>query len=113
MKKIVSLIVNSVAIFITANLLPGIRLPNFRNALGVALALGLINTFVRPLLLILTFPLTILTLGLSTLFVSAFCVMLASWIVPGFFVNDAFSALAFAVVVAIINTFISFFIKKG
>jgi putative membrane protein len=113
MKKIVSLIVNSIAIFITANLLPGIRLSNFRNALGVALALGLINTFVRPFLLILTFPLTILTLGLSTLFVSAFCVMLASWIVPGFFVNDSFSALAFAVVVAIINTLISLFIKKG
>lgn len=100
---LVQWLVRAVAIVITAYLLPGVRLSGFFAALVTALVLGLINTFIKPLLLLLTLPLNILTLGLLTFVINALLIMLTSAVVPGFSVNNFWWALLFSLVLAIIN----------
>lgn len=96
-------IVNAVAIVITAYLLPGVRLSGFFAALVTALVLGLVNVFIKPLLLLLTLPLNILTLGLLTFVINALLILLTSAVVPGFQVTGFWWALLFSLVLAIIN----------
>jgi len=109
MQVLISLILSSIAVFVAANILPGVHIAGFGTAVILAIVLGFINAIIRPILLILTLPITILTLGLFSLVVIAFCVMLASWIVPGFHVDGWLWALVFAFVLAIINAFIASF----
>ena len=96
-------LVSGLAIIITAYLLPGVKLTGFFAALVTALILGLINAFVRPVLILLTLPLNILTLGLFTLVINALLIMLAAAIVPGFAVQGFWWALLFGLVLAIVN----------
>ena len=96
-------LVSGLAIIITAYLLPGVRVAGFFAALVTALILGLINAFIRPVLILLTLPLNILTLGLFTLVINALLIMLAAAIVPGFAVQGFWWALLFGLVLAIVN----------
>jgi putative membrane protein len=96
-------LVSGLAIIITAYLLPGVRVTGFFAALVTALILGLINAFIRPVLILLTLPLNILTLGLFTLVINALLIMLAAAIVPGFTVQGFWWALLFGLVLAVIN----------
>ena len=96
-------LIRALAIVITAYLLPGVRLSGFFAALVTALVLGLINTFIKPLLLLLTLPLNILTLGLLTFVINAMLILLTSALVPGFAVAGFWWALLFSMVLAIIN----------
>ena len=96
-------LIRALAIGITAYLLPGVRLSSFAAAIVTALVLGLINTFIRPLLLLFTLPLNILTLGLFTFVINAALIMLTSAIVPGFVVAGFGWALLFSLVLAVIN----------
>ena len=107
MQTLLTLALSTLAVFITAHILPGVRLEGWTSALIVAVVLGLINTFIRPILFILTLPINILTLGLFTLVIIALCVMLASAISPGFHVDSFWWAMAFGIVLAIINSFLS------
>jgi len=99
----ISWLISAVAIVITAYLLPGVRLSGFFAALVTALVLGLINTFIKPLLLLLTLPLNILTLGLLTFVINALLIMLTSSVVPGFVVTGFGWALLFSLILSIIN----------
>jgi putative membrane protein len=96
-------LVSGLAIIITAYLLPGVRITGFFAALVTALVLGLINAFIRPVLILLTLPLNILTLGLFTLVINALLIMLAAAVVPGFSVQGFWWALLFGLVLAVIN----------
>lgn len=96
-------LVSGLAIIITAYLLPGVRVTGFFAALVTALILGLINAFIRPVLILLTLPLNILTLGLFTLVINALLIMLAAAIVPGFSVHGFWWALLFGLVLAVIS----------
>ena len=100
---LVQWLIYAAAIVITAYLLPGVRLSGFFAALVTALVLGLINLFLRPLLLLLTLPLNILTLGLLTFVINALLILLTSAIVPGFKVTGFWWALLFSLVLAVIN----------
>lgn len=104
---LISLLLSTLAVFVTAHILPGVRLEGWTSALIVAIVLGIINAFIRPLLLLLTLPINILTLGLFTFVIIALCVMLASAIAPGFYVDGFWWAMAFGVVLAIINGFLN------
>ncbi|HXV19408.1 MAG TPA: phage holin family protein [Desulfuromonadales bacterium] len=99
-------LVSGLAIIITAYLLPGVRVAGFFAALVTALILGLINAFIRPVLILLTLPLNILTLGLFTLVINALLIMLAAAIVPGFSVQGFWWALLFGLVLAVIGYFL-------
>lgn len=96
----------ALAVMITAYLLPGVRVENFFVALVVAVVLGIINTVLRPILLILTLPVTILTLGLFALVINALLILLVSLIVPGFSVASFWWALLFSIVLTVVNFFL-------
>lgn len=104
-------LISGVAVLITAYLLPGVRVTGFFAALVTALILGLINAFIRPLLILLTLPLNILTLGLFILVINALLIMLAAAIVPGFTVQGFWWALLFGVVLAVIGTVLGAIVK--
>jgi putative membrane protein len=101
----------ALAIMATAYLLPGVSLSGFVPALVTALVLGLVNAFIKPLLLLLTLPINILTLGLFTLVINALLIMLVSKLVSGFQVQGFWWALAFSVVLTVVNWGLSIFKK--
>ncbi len=84
MQLLLRWLINSVAIMLIALYLPGIDISNFYAALIAALVLGILNALIRPLLILLTLPINILTLGIFTLFINAFLFWFASTIVKGF-----------------------------
>lgn len=107
MDILIRLIIGTIAVFVAAYILPGIKLEGgWTTALIVAIVLGLVNAFIKPILLVLTLPLNILTLGLFTFVIMALMVMLVSAIVPGFSVDGFFWAMLFAIIFSLINSFI-------
>jgi len=109
---IVSWIIYAVAIYLTAYLLPGINIADFPTALVASIGLGLINAIIRPILLILTLPLNILTLGLLTFVINALMVLLAAELVPGFMVQNFWWAMLFSLVLSVVNGLLSAIIGK-
>lgn len=107
MKILIKWLSATAAIMIAAYLLPGVEVDGFFAALIGALVLGLINAFIKPILVIFTLPINILTLGLFTLVINALLVMLMAMIVSGFAVASFWSAMLFGVVLAIVNWFLS------
>ncbi len=102
MKKILHWIVSAIAIGIAAYLIPGVMVTPV-GALVLAVVLGLINVFIKPLIFILTLPINILTLGLFSLVINALLVILASSIVPGFSVAGFWPAFWFSIIFSLIN----------
>ena len=106
MRILAHLLISAVAVFVAARVLPGVSVDGFGTALVVAVALGLVNAFLRPILFIITLPINILTLGLFTLVIIGGCVLLVARVVPGFHVAGLGWALAFAVTLAVVNAFL-------
>ena len=104
MRILIHLLISAVAVFVTARILPGVTVDSFGTALIVAVVLGLVNALLRPLLLLLTLPLNILTLGLFTFVIIGGLVQLTAALVPGFHVASFWWALAFALVLSLINS---------
>lgn len=94
------------AVFAAAYILPGVHVENFTAALIAALVIGIFNAVLKPILLILTLPITIISLGLFTFVIQALLIMLADQFVPGFTVDGFFWALVLSLVLAIINFFL-------
>lgn len=88
---------------ISAYLLPHVGVDTFVTALVLAVVLGVFNVLLRPVLLILTFPVTVLTLGLFAFVVNASLIWLAKYVVPGFSVGNFGWALLFAMVLSLVN----------
>ena len=107
------LIVNAAALWVAAQLVPGIVVAGLTPLLLAALVLGLINAIVRPVLVILTLPLTLLTLGLFIFVLNAFCLWLTSRIAPGFEVQTFGSALLGALVVSIVSWILTAFVSDA
>ena len=104
MHIIINLLINAVAIIVASYLLPGVHVTDFIAALIAAIVLGLVNAFLKPILVILTLPLTLLTLGLFILVLNVLLVLLVSAIVPGFEVDGFLWAVLFSIVLWIVNT---------
>lgn len=110
MSLVINWVISGLAVMITAYLLPGVKLSGgIKAALLTALVLGLINAFIKPVLSLLTLPLTILTLGLFSLVINAVLIMLVTKIVPGFQVHGFLWAVAFSVVLTLVNWVLSIF----
>lgn len=95
------------ALLFTAWVVPGISFVSFTSALLAALVMGLVNIFVRPILLILTLPINLLTLGLLTFVINALMFLFVAKLVPGFNVNGFMAALLGSIVLSIISIFIN------
>ena len=102
MKLFLQWVISAIAIGIAAYLVPDASV-TIMGALVLAVVLAALNLLIRPILFALTLPITIITLGLFSLVINALLVLLAAMIVPGFLVAGFWSALIFAVVLAIIN----------
>jgi len=102
-KNIIKFLVNGFVVYATAYLLSGVTVTSFKVALIVALVLAGLNILIKPILLFLSLPVTILTLGLFTFVIDALMVILATKIVPGFSVDSFLTALVFSVVMTILS----------
>ncbi len=103
MQTIIQLVLSALAVGIAAYLVPGVSVSGAIVAVIVAVVLAVVNTFVRPIISLLTLPINVLTLGLFSLVITALMVMLTSAVVPGFEVTGFWSALIFGVVLALIS----------
>ncbi|WP_215226731.1 phage holin family protein [Echinicola shivajiensis] len=101
---LVQLVIAGLAVIIASYLLPGVSVEDFWVAVIIAAVLSLLNYTVKPLLIILTIPITIVTLGLFLLVINALIILLAANIVPGFEVDGFWWALLFSLILSIINT---------
>ncbi|WP_346316992.1 phage holin family protein [Chitinophaga sp. YIM B06452] len=101
---LIRILVTALAALLTAYILPGVKLQDFTAALILAIVLGLLNLIVKPVLVILTLPVTVFTLGLFLLVINALIVMWASSLVKGFKVDNFWWALLFSVVLSIISS---------
>lgn len=96
-------IVSAITIFLVARFVPGFSVNSFSTALVVALILGLINAFIKPVVLIFTLPINILTLGIFTFVINAIFLILVSKLVQGFVVNGFIPAFIGAILIWLIG----------
>ena len=107
MNTILRLLLTAAICFVLAKVLPGVSVDTFWNAILFAFVLSLLNVFVKPVMIVLTFPVTIITLGLFLFVINALFVLLASILVDGFVVENFWWALLFALILSIINAIIN------
>jgi putative membrane protein len=102
MNFIIRLFLSALAVIITSYLLPGVHVADFVDALIVAALLALFNATLKPILIILTIPITVITLGLFLLIINAFLIVLADYVITGFVVDSFIWALAFSLILSLI-----------
>ncbi|TAM75155.1 phage holin family protein [bacterium] len=107
MNLVLRLLLNAVALLVVARIVPGIHLASPISALIAALVLGVFNAILRPILIVLSCPLEVLTLGLFTLVINALLFLFASHLVPGFTIVGFSAAFWGAIVMAIISFFLA------
>ena len=112
MKIIIHWVVSALAILVTAYVLPGVQVDGLTAALVLAVVLGAVNAFLRPLLILLTLPISIMTLGLFVLVINGLLVLLAASIVPGFMVDSFWWAFLFGIVLAVVSYVLEMFEKE-
>ncbi|RQH21160.1 phage holin family protein [Okeania hirsuta] len=102
----------TLSLLITAFVVPGVRVESIPAAAVAAIVLGLVNAFVKPVLTVLTLPLTILTLGLFLLVVNGISLSLAGYFTPGLEVDGFWPAVLGAIVLSFVSSFIGGFVNK-
>ncbi|MDC6350041.1 phage holin family protein [Zeaxanthinibacter sp. PT1] len=112
MKLILRLLLNALAVVILAHILPGVGVESFWTAIWVAIVLSLLNLIVKPILVVLTLPVTILTLGLFLLIINALIILLADYLVPGFAVNGIWWALLFSLLLSLLQSILHGLLKE-
>lgn len=112
MKFLINLLLNSLAVFVSAYILPGVEVKDFTTAVIVAIVLGIVNALIKPVFIILTLPVTILSLGIFAIFINAIMILLVSAIVPGFKVNGLAWAFVFGVMLSIVTSVLHSFEQK-
>ena len=104
-------LVNALAIWLATAIVPGIEARSVTTILGAALVLGLINAVVRPVLLVLTLPLTLVSLGLFLFVLNAFCLWLTAQLVKGFEVHGIWAAVFGALLIGVVSWLLSVFVS--
>jgi len=97
------LIVNSLVVFFFAYILSGVKVKSFFTAIGISILLALINTFIKPLILFFTIPLTVLTLGLFILVVNAWILMIIDNMIDGFEIKNFWWAVLYSILISAAN----------
>ncbi|MBA3647587.1 MAG: phage holin family protein [Chitinophagales bacterium] len=112
MNLLAKILVTGLSVIITSYLLPGVSVDGMISAIAVAAVLMLINTVVKPVMVILTLPVTIITMGLFLLIINALCILLASRMIAGFRVDGFWWALIFSLILSLINSILESFAKR-
>lgn len=111
MKMILRILLSALAVIILARILPGVGVDSYTTAIIVAIVISLLNFLVKPLLIILTLPVTILTLGLFLLIINALIILMADWLIGGFSVDNIWWALLFSLLLSILQSIFYSFLK--
>ncbi len=106
-------IVLAIAIWVTANVVPGVNVASWAALAVAALVLGVVNAIVRPILLILTLPITVMTLGLFYLVINGIAFGLAAALVPGFGIESWTAAILGALLTSVLSWFIGLFVRRN
>ena len=106
-----SWLINAAALYATARLLAGVRVDSPEALIGGALAIGLVNAVVRPILRVVTFPITVLTLGLFYFVLNGLMFQLAASLIPGFELDGLAAAVGGALIMSIVATVLHVFLK--
>lgn len=113
MNMILRFLLTAVAVVILSKVLPGIGVDGYISAVVVAVVLGLLNFFIKPLLVILTLPVTILTLGLFLIVINGIIILLAGKLIDGFRVDGILYAIVFSFLLSILQSLLHSFLKEG
>lgn len=112
MKTILKILLTAVAVIILEYILPGITVKSYWSAVLVAVVLSLLNLFIKPILVVLTFPITIVTLGLFLFVINAVIIMMAAYFIGGFTVKNIWWALAFSLLLSLLQSILHSPLKK-
>lgn len=104
MNLILKIVLTAVAVLVIANFLPGVSVVNFTSSVIVAVVLALLRVTIKPLLIILTLPVTIVTLGLFLLVINALIILLADNLIDGFHVTGFWIALLFSLILSVFES---------
>ena len=112
MKLILRVLLTAIAVIVLSKILPGIEVETYTTAIIVAITLGLLRIFVKPLIVLFTLPLTILTLGLFLFVINAGIILLAGRLVDGFIVDGFLYALLFSLLLSFFQSILYSFLKE-
>lgn len=107
MKTIVNLLFTALFVILLANFLPGISVDSLYTAVIVAVVLALLNMFIKPIIVLFTLPVTVLTLGLFLLVINALIVVLCDYLIDGFKIVDFIHALIFSLILSVCQSIVS------
>ncbi|MCH7785545.1 MAG: phage holin family protein [Bacteroidetes bacterium] len=112
MKWIIKLLLTAIAVVVLAKILPGVEVVGYGYAILVALVIGLLKSIVRPILVILTLPITLVTLGLFLLIINAIIILMADYFLSGFSVLSLWWAVLFSLLLSILQSVLHKLIKE-
>jgi len=104
------LVITGLGLWVAETIVPGVQIDGWGNLVVAALLLGIVNAVIRPIILILTLPLTVLTLGLFILVVNGISVGLVAWLMPGFTLSGLWAAMLASIVVGLTSWVASAFV---
>jgi putative membrane protein len=110
---LIRVLANALAILAAAHIVPGIEVSGGLAVVAAGLVLALINALVRPILLFLTLPFTLVTLGLFLFVLNAFCLWLTSLVVNGFVIHGFWAAVLGALLVSVVSWLVNVFLSEG
>lgn len=113
MKTILKLILTAVAIYAISNLLPGVTVTDLNAALIVAIVLSLLNLFIKPIIIFLTFPITLITFGLFLFVINTIIILIADYFVDGLQINSFWTALIFSLLLSVAQSILYSFLKES
>ena len=112
MKLILKLLLNAIAVVVLAKLLDGVSVDGYVTAIIVAVVISLLNLLVRPFLIILTLPITIVTLGLFLLIINGIIIWIAHKLIDGFYVDSFWMGILFSILLAILQSLLHTLLKE-
>ena len=108
---VTKLAINALALVVVDAIFRGIWFDNDKATIAAAVVLALVNTYLRPLVVVLTLPINVLTLGLFTLVINALMLELVSWVIPSFHVEGFWTAVGGALIISMISFLLNWFLK--
>ncbi len=112
MKRLLKIVLSALAVLILAKILPGVGIDSYLSAVIVAVVLALLNAILKPILILFTLPVTVMTLGLFLLVINAAIILLADQFIAGFTVNGWLWAIVFSVLLSIFQSILYSVLKK-
>lgn len=111
MNGVIRFLLSGLAVLLTAYLLPGVHVEHYGYALLVALVLSVVNALIKPVLVVLTIPITFVTFGLFLLVINALMILLVDWLIDNFLVDGFWWALAFSLILSLFNSLFNDLLK--